>query len=418
MKKIFVLLTLVVALAIGCLTGCQLGTTDPKDNAASVVTIDVNPGIRVYLASDDTVIEVEATNEDGDAIVAEVKASIKGEALDTAVDTIVDEMFDRGFLSDESNSVLVSLEKEAEGISEKLNEKIKKSFEKHGKVAGIISQRVHELKDEVKASIEDIAEKYDISEGKAHVIEKIREEFPELDEKELAELKMNDLALMLEGVSDEAKEQFDRIGKIAEDMYVGAEAALSAVISDAEIALDDIVFKKIHISREDGKMVYEVEIVTKTMEYEYEIDAATGEILEKESEESELPDVDGKIDEFFDKHGDKINIGGIPLDKDTVMDIINGAISGAGKPEQGGEESKPLSRGEILKAVLSALGITEENIEDTSVRMLKGDEGKLLVTVSIELKSGDKYRVSVEGYTGAIIEAELNGVNINLELTE
>ena len=74
MKKTLITLLLIVSLAVLTLTGCNL-TTDNEETlmktSASVVTLDVNPSVRVYLASDDTVVEVEAVTEDGEDLILE-----------------------------------------------------------------------------------------------------------------------------------------------------------------------------------------------------------------------------------------------------------------------------------------------------------------------------------------------------------
>ena len=61
----------------------------------------------------------------------------------------------------------------------------------------------------------------------------------------------------------------------------------SGGISDKLIALakvgmkeEDVKFTKQHLDKDDGRTVYEIEFVVNGMEYEFDIDAATGAILE------------------------------------------------------------------------------------------------------------------------------------------
>ncbi len=425
MKKTLITLLLIVAFAALCLTGCNLTANDDDTlmkTSASVVTFDVNPSVRVYLASDDTVLEVEAVTEDGEDVVAEVEDTVEGETLDTAVEVIVDELFEKGYLGDESNSVLVSIDKEAKDLNDKVSEKIRKTFEKHGKEACVIVQKLEALDEDTKEKLDELAKKYDISEGKARMIEKIREDFPELSEEELSELKMNDLALVFDGASEKIRGEFKKLGDTLEDMYIGAQAALEAALADAELTVDDLVFKRVRISREDGKMVYEVEFATETIEFEYELDAATGEILDSEQEEFEMPDVDEQLDKFYEKHGDIIEgiLGESGIDKDMIENILGG-MHGASTPEKGEDEStevkpeqaEPISRGEAIAAVLEALGITEENVKDTGFRIHEGKNG-MIISVTVELKDGTVYRAHVEAFTGMLIKAEMNGVEITL----
>ena len=287
MKKTLLTLSLVLSLIVACLVGCEPASSSDdldakKASAAAVFTIDVNPGIRVYVKSDDTVIAVEATNEDGEAVVSELEiADMNYEAV---VEEVIDKMEEKGFLEGEESSVLISVEKKEMEVSEKLHEKIEKTFEKHGKRASVIEQELDALDKEIEKAIGDMAKKYNISEGKAHLIEKIREEFPELSEDELAELKVNDLGMMLEETSDDIKEHFKKLGPAVEENYIGREQALANAIESLEAAIEDVTMQRVRVTRADGKMVYEAEFVYNGMEYEITVDAVSGEILETESE--------------------------------------------------------------------------------------------------------------------------------------
>lgn len=425
MKKTLITLLLILSLAVVALTGCNLMADDTDalmKTSASVVTLDVNPSVRVYLASDDTVVEVEALTEDGEAVVSEVEASVEGETLDTAVEVIVDELFDKGYLGEESNSVLVSIDKEAKELNEKVSEKIKKTFEKHGKEACVIMQKLEELDEDTKEKLDELSKKYNISEGKARMIEKIREDFPELSEKELSDLKMNDLALVFNGASEKIRGEFEKIGETLEDMYIGNKAALEAALADAGIAEDDLVFKRVRISREDGKMVYEVEFATEGVEYEYELDAATGEILDSESEEHTLPDVDGELDKLYQNHREALEklLDKSGFDKDSIDKVLGDmhhCKPGADEDKPDHEENKrpePISRGEAISALLEALNITKESVKDTGFRIHEGKGGKI-ISVTVELEDGTVYRAQLEAFSGMIIKAQMNGVEITIE---
>ena len=74
MKKLLISITLIIAL-LCCFVSCDaFGGTDALDaakaNAAAVFTLDVNPGVRVYVDAENCVIALEATNADGEKIAA------------------------------------------------------------------------------------------------------------------------------------------------------------------------------------------------------------------------------------------------------------------------------------------------------------------------------------------------------------
>ena len=408
MKKTLIALTLIFTLLASCLVGCGMlpNAETQKANAAAVFTLDVNPGVRIYVKDDNTVIALEATNEDGKTVVAEL--DVDGESYEAAVEEIIDKMNEKGYLDGEESSVLISVEKKAIDISEKVNEKINKAFEKHGKRAAVIEQELTRLDENLGKLVSEIAKEHNISEGKAHLIEKIREEFPELSEKDLASLKVNELAMMLEDTSDDVKGHFKKIEKAAIGSFIGRDAALTAALTSLEITAEDIRMQRVRVTRDDGKTVYEVEFVYNDMEYEITVDAESGSILETESEEFEEFDAKGFIDDFCDKNG--IDINGI---KDSIMNEIFGGDKKDGEKDGQKEDAKPLSRGELLDKILSALEISEETLKKTDVSLHETENGTVC-SVTVELTTGKTYKLIVSGHNGSILKAELNGETIEI----
>lgn len=57
------------------------------------------------------------------------------------------------------------------------------------------------------------------------------------------------------------------------------ERAMEIVLADAGVSAEGASFVRSHLDRERGREVYDIEFYIDNMEYDYEIDAATGEIL-------------------------------------------------------------------------------------------------------------------------------------------
>lgn len=62
---------------------------------------------------------------------------------------------------------------------------------------------------------------------------------------------------------------------------IGLEAAQAAALADAGVTAEEATITEAHLDQEHGKPVYEIEFYTGQTEYEYEVDAATGEIRYK-----------------------------------------------------------------------------------------------------------------------------------------
>jgi len=65
-------------------------------------------------------------------------------------------------------------------------------------------------------------------------------------------------------------------------MYIGMDRAKSIALEHAGLTAGQVRFTHTRMGREDGAVVYEIEFRQGRTEYEYEIDAATGRILDFE----------------------------------------------------------------------------------------------------------------------------------------
>lgn len=61
--------------------------------------------------------------------------------------------------------------------------------------------------------------------------------------------------------------------------YISDAKAKEIALKDAGVKAEDAIFLKVKLEREDGRFQYDVEFYSGSSEYEYEIDAATGNIL-------------------------------------------------------------------------------------------------------------------------------------------
>lgn len=69
--------------------------------------------------------------------------------------------------------------------------------------------------------------------------------------------------------------------------YIGIDKAKTIAVNHAGLSISDITFSKAKLDTDDGKTVYEIEFYKGGIEYEYEIDASSGKILEYDSEQDD-----------------------------------------------------------------------------------------------------------------------------------
>lgn len=66
--------------------------------------------------------------------------------------------------------------------------------------------------------------------------------------------------------------------------YIGVDSAKKIALKNSGHSAGEVVFTKAKLEKDDGIHIYEIEFETATTEYEYEIHAVTGKILDKSSE--------------------------------------------------------------------------------------------------------------------------------------
>lgn len=64
--------------------------------------------------------------------------------------------------------------------------------------------------------------------------------------------------------------------------YIGVDKAKSIALGDAGVKSSEATFTKAKLDKEDGVAVYEIEFYSGGIEYEYEISASSGKILDKD----------------------------------------------------------------------------------------------------------------------------------------
>gem|GEM_PF-164789 len=64
------------------------------------------------------------------------------------------------------------------------------------------------------------------------------------------------------------------------EQYIGEEKAKSIAFTHAGLTESQVTFIKAHLERDDGRMIYDVDFYSGNVEYDYEIDAVNGAILE------------------------------------------------------------------------------------------------------------------------------------------
>ena len=251
----------------------------------SIVMLDVNPSFSLSVNAKETVLAVEALNEDARSVLGDMELS--GVSLEVAINALIGSMLQNGYLDELQNSILVSVENDDANRSEQLRAKVASAINScmsGDQLEGaVLSQTVSGSDDALKA----LAEQYGISLGKAALIQEVLSQDATLTFADLAGLSVNEIALISNSKQQTSGEiSVSQTGTVSTKAYIGRDEALAAACAHAGVQTEDLLQTEVEFDSENGVMVYEVEFRVGNTEYEYDIDAKTGEILKQKIEDN------------------------------------------------------------------------------------------------------------------------------------
>lgn len=249
-------------------------------HVVSVVQLDVNPSVEIRINKKEEVVSAEGLNVDGQEILSGMK--LEGLDIYTATNAIIGSLLKHGYIDELSNSILLSVEDEdlerGSYLQKGLADEIDAILRSASLNASILSQYVD------GNAVDAVSQEYGISHGKAALIEHIMDSNQKYTFEELSKLSVNELNLIVSNSKNQVQD-VQTFGEAAKNAYIGEEKANQIAFNHAGVAESNIYELEIEIDYEYGTMVYDVEFASGEKEYEYYVDAVSGEILEHEVEE-------------------------------------------------------------------------------------------------------------------------------------
>ena len=341
MRRPLVWAVMATAAALVLVAGSLLGYA-LLGRVESIATIDVNPSVELRIGRKEKVTGVTALNADAQGLLDGM--DLKGTDLNVAINALIGSMVRCGYISELKNSVLVSVEDSNAARGQKLQEEITaditQALEQSAIEAAVLSQTL-----DMDQTLQQMAEQYAISVGKAKIITKILAKDPTLTAQALAGLPINDLSLILLSKEPEA-DGVASSGQVSDKKYIGEEKAREIAL--AKVPGGRVV--KAEYDMEDGRIVYEVEVLLNGVEHDFDIDALTGDVLKWDQE----------LDEDDDKNNGQQGTVTTPttavIGLDRAKEIAQGRLPG-GKVtelELDKEDGRWIYEGEIETAELEA----------------------------------------------------------------
>ena len=301
----------------------------------SHVDIDVNPGVEIVTNKKNKVLEVQSTNQDGASVIDGM--DLKNTELKVAVNALIGSMVQKGYIQNDNTGILVTVrndnEEKANKVKAEVLNDINTALSTNSVQATVINQTVKTTVDAKKFAAEN-----NISIGKAVFVLNLAAKDASLDAKELAKMKVSEIASLvvqkgidirdivdydsddsiweniadaIEDIDEDAREKEIATSAAVENSTaaattaqpattqptatvapattaaqsnntvgdIGIEKAKEIAISHAGLSSGSVSFVKAKIDTEDGVKVYDIEFYSVNVEYDYEINAATGAIV-------------------------------------------------------------------------------------------------------------------------------------------
>ena len=327
-KGLFVTLSVSLAICVCLFLGLTYFNGNMK--VASRIGIDVNPSIELTVNKKEKVLDVIANNSDANIILEGM--DLKGSDINVAINALIGSMVKNGYIDELANSILISVDSDNAAESEALRQKIVaelNDFIASENDIAVITQNITTEDANLKK-----AQELGISVGKLELIEKLIAKNNLYTYESLKDLSINELNLLL----GDSTENVTTTGSVSEKAYIGKDKALEIAYSDAGVNSSDVTRSKVEMDYDDGVMVYEVEFIHNNREYDYEINATNGTIIERDREYDDEPIIDNSNNNSSnnnqttgttggatttDTSGISTTITGYSNDANTIINTIN-----------------------------------------------------------------------------------------------
>ncbi len=373
------------ALALVFLGGVinTVGTKLLQKTVSNTVSLDVNPSIEIKLNRNERVVAVVPLNGDAEKVVGSM--DFLGVPLDLAVNALIGSMVRNGYLSECANSVLVTVDDKDEAKAEELTRRLVSVIDeamipqRGGAVIGMAA--VHD------AELEQLADRYGITLGKAMLISKVAESIPYYSFNELVMLNISELNMLLDP-------------KAADVTHVGTPK--TSIISSAEAvakALDAAGYKDAFLVSVSGKYVtpavdaYRVNSREPNTAFELISDLCieNGEFVYW----VEFRDSEMKYDVRVNADGN-----GAEIFKCPVWSSYYGLTPS--------HRTRLVSENVAVNAVLKGIGASASDIESLTIRIESTGSGDGAVTAyTMEFRyAGSLWTAQVNAETGEVLNVE------------
>lgn len=254
-------------------------TSSVTTTALAAITFDVNPSVELVVDTDQMVTDAVSLNEDGAAVLGGME--LVGTNLETATNALIGSFLTNGYLDELQNAILVSVESYGEDTSaleSELSSRVSSLLSSGGLDGAVLSQTIS-----ADDNLTSLAQQYGISTGKAALIQEIVAQDSTLTMDALSQLSITELALIADN-RNLTVSSVSQTGAANDSSYLDSSSALEAACQQVGISSADAQNPKVELDGWEGSMVYEVEFCYNGTEYDFDLNAVTGEVVKSGQE--------------------------------------------------------------------------------------------------------------------------------------
>lgn len=368
-----------------------------------VATLDANPSIELTVNKLGRVLSVRARNADAQIVLDELE--LRNQPLQAAADAIVTELRADGYVSADTNSILVTVEagKGDARLRDQLAAAVEDAQTDCGLEPAVLAQVL-----EPDPALEAEAAAMGVSAGKAMLIRQISAQVEELTDDALAVLPINDLNI-LAASNRVSLGDMTSIGAASTGAYIPYDQAMDAALACCGLDADSVTEVSVRFTLIEGRMVMEFVLSDGEHHYVCSVDARTTELCRLTGDEPLKPQTEPVKPQPRPVHPVTPKPVPTPTPTPTPMPTPTPTPTPTPipTPTPTPQPTEPITPEQARRIAIAAAGISESDLAAWDVQLDEsGAQPVYRVTLTTVYYFHPRYVVTVDQMTGAVVSMD------------
>ncbi len=364
-----------------------------------VATLDANPSIELTVNKLGRVLSVRARNADAQIVLDELE--LRNQPLQTAADVIVNELRADGYVSADTNSILVTVEagKGDARLRDRLAAAVEDAQTDCGLEPAVLAQVL-----EPDPALEAEAAAMGVSAGKAMLIRQISAQVEDLTDDALAVLPINDLNI-LAASNRVSLGDMTSIGAASTGAYIPYDQAMDAALACCGLDADSVTEVSVRFTLIDGRMVMEFVLSDGEHHYVCSVDARTTELCRLTGDEPLKPQTEPVKPQS--RPARPVTPKPVPTPTPMPTPTPTPIPTPTPTPTPTPQPTEPITPEQARRIAIAAAGISESDLAAWDVQLDEsGAQPVYRVTLTTVYYFHPRYVVTVDQMTGEVVSME------------